>query len=64
LIKLFRKKIVKSTPLPCTTKSVNGFKINDTPLLYLVDTPGICVPRIESDEVALKLSLTGCIKVS
>jgi len=38
-----------------------GFKISDSPLAYLIDTPGICVPKIYSDEMSLKLSLIGCI---
>jgi ribosome biogenesis GTPase A len=27
----------------------------------MIDTPGICLPKISSDEQALKLSLVGCI---
>lgn len=27
----------------------------------MIDTPGICVPKISNDETALKLSLTGSI---
>jgi ribosome biogenesis GTPase A len=27
----------------------------------MIDTPGICTPKISSDEQALKLSLVGCI---
>jgi len=27
-----------------------------------VDTPGVMIPNIQEDEVALKLSLVGCIK--
>lgn len=35
--------------------------MSDTPLAYLIDTPGICLPKIYSDEMSLKLSLVGCI---
>ena len=40
---------------------MEGFKVCDSPLAYLIDTPGICVPKISNDETALKLSLVGCI---
>jgi len=59
---LSHKDITKSAALPCTTKSVTGFKISESPLAYLVDTPGVMVPRINDDETGLKLSLVGCIK--
>jgi ribosome biogenesis GTP-binding protein YlqF len=57
-----KKAIAKTAPLPCTTKSLNGFKINDNPLAYLVDTPGIMVPKIIDNETGLKLALVGCIR--
>lgn len=57
-----KKALAKTTPLPCTTKNINGFKVNDSPLAYLVDTPGIMVPRIADNETGLKLALVGCFK--
>ena len=57
-----KKSIAKVTPIPCTTKSLSGFKINDIPKIFLVDSPGIMVPRIIDNEIGLKLSLIGCIK--
>ncbi len=32
------------------------------PLAFLIDSPGIMVPRIVDDETALKLSLIGAVK--
>jgi ribosome biogenesis GTPase A len=56
-----RKRIAKSAPLPCTTRHVEYFKACDNPLAYIIDTPGLIVPKISNDETALKLSLIGCI---
>jgi len=55
---------VQTGPLPCVTKNVNGFMISQKPMAYLVDTPGIMVPRIVDEETGLKLALVGCIKSS
>lgn len=57
-----KKAIAKATPLPCTTKNINGFRISENPLSYLVDTPGIMVPKILDNETGLKLALVGCIR--
>ncbi len=46
----------------CTTKSLTGFRVNKEPLVYLIDSPGIMVPRFVDDETALKLSLVGAVK--
>lgn len=56
-----KKSVAKSTPIPCTTKSLTGHKINDNPKVFLVDSPGIMVPRILDNEIGLKLGLVGCI---
>jgi len=32
------------------------------PLIFLKDTPGVMIPRIDSPEQGMKLSLTGAIK--
>jgi ribosome biogenesis GTPase A len=52
---------VKTAPLPCTTKHVEHFKACESPLAYIIDTPGLIVPKISNDETALKLSLIGSI---
>lgn len=57
-----RSAIVRTGKKVCTTKKVTGFKINNDPLSYLIDVPGIMVPRLINDEIGLKLSLIGCIK--
>lgn len=58
--------MAKSTPLPCTTKNLNGIKIyndlKEKEKVYLVDSPGVMIPNIFDDETALKLSIIGCIK--
>ena len=56
-----KKSVAKSTPIPCTTKSLTGHKINDNPKVFLVDSPGIMFPRILDNEIGLKLGLVGCI---
>lgn len=56
-----KRSIAKVTPIPCTTKSLVGHKINETPTIFLVDSPGIMVPKITDNEVGLKLALIGCI---
>lgn len=57
-----KRSVAKVTKIPCTTKNLNGIRISDDPVSYLVDTPGVMVPRIIDNETALKLSLIGCVK--
>jgi len=57
-----KKSVAKTGPLPCVTRGVSGFKINQNPVMFVVDTPGIMVPRILDEEAGLKLSIVGCIK--
>jgi ribosome biogenesis GTPase A len=38
---------------------INGFQVCDKPLTYVLDTPGIMMPAVPSDEVGLKLVLAG-----
>lgn len=57
-----KKNIVKTGPLPCVTRGVSGFKVSEDPVMFVVDTPGIMVPRITDEETGLKLSIVGCIK--
>ena len=48
---------------PCLTKSISGFKIVSDPPMYLVDTPGIIVPKIKEDsEDGLKLAACHSIR--
>ena len=56
--------MAKSSKTPCTTRNLQGIRIIDTPphRCFLVDSPGVMIPRIKDQETALKLSLVGCIK--
>jgi ribosome biogenesis GTPase A len=51
-----RKSGAKTGGRPCITKSMSGFKIVQDPLTYMVDTPGIIMPKITpSSDEGLKL---------
>lgn len=50
--------------LPGVTRQVSAFRISTTPPLYLVDTPGIMVPRVETATQGLRLALTGAVPES
>ena len=53
----------KSGAQPCVTKAISGFKIVTDPPMYLVDTPGIIMPKIKDDsEDGLKLSACHAIR--
>lgn len=53
----------KTGARPCLTKSISGFKIVSDPPMYLVDTPGIIVPKIrEETEDGLKLAAIHAIR--
>jgi hypothetical protein len=47
---------------PGLTKSISGFKILADPPTYVVDTPGLIVPKIERAEDGLKLCACNCIR--
>ncbi|XP_067122364.1 mitochondrial GTPase 1 [Centruroides vittatus] len=48
---------------PGITRSVlEKIKINEDPLIFLLDTPGIMIPAIKNIEVALRLALCDTIK--
>ena len=56
--------ITVTTSKPCQTTYVSGFKICDEPLTFLVDSPGITLPSINSKEMGMNLGLVGSIKTS
>lgn len=56
--------MAKTGPLPGVTRGVSGFKVSSDPLAFLVDTPGVMLPRIDNIEVGLKLALTGMLQSS
>jgi ribosome biogenesis GTPase A len=48
-----RKSGAKVGAIPCITRSMNGFKIMNSPVTYLIDTPGIIQPKILNNEDGL-----------
>jgi ribosome biogenesis GTPase A len=56
--------ITKSTKTPGQTRHLFGFRVNDKPLAWMVDTPGLMVPNIDDPEIGIKLALVGCVKES
>ncbi len=45
-----------------TTRHIDFFKVNASPVIYIMDTPGIMQPKIYNPESGLKLSICGNIK--
>lgn len=37
-------------------------QVSEKPLLYLMDTPGVMLPRVNDSDAGLKLALSGAIK--
>lgn len=53
---------MKTGGIPGITKSVSGIvRILNEPPVYMLDTPGVLVPKISSPEMGLKLALTGTL---
>lgn len=49
--------------VPCITKNITGFKIITEPPTFMIDTPGIIVPKIkEQSEDGLKLCVCANIR--
>ena len=59
--KLAGKKVANVANKPGVTKQINWLKTNNG--LLLLDTPGILWPKIEDNEEALNLAITGSIKM-
>lgn len=59
--KLAEKKVANVANKPGVTKQINWLKTNNG--LLLLDTPGILWPKIEDNEEALNLAITGSIKM-
>ena len=60
--RLSKRKAAKIGPNPGVTKHQDWIKLDKN--IELLDTPGILWPRIESQEVGLRLTITGAIKDS
>jgi 50S ribosome-binding GTPase len=48
-------------PLPGVTKQVAGFKVSESPMTVMMDTPGVITARIASSRFALRAALAGLI---
>ena len=57
-----KKSGARTGGVPCITKSVTGFKIISDPPTYVIDTPGIFIPRLNDSEQGLKLCAVNCIR--
>lgn len=44
-----KKTGAKTGGIPCITRSMTGFKVLSDPLTYMIDTPGIIMPKIEPE---------------
>lgn len=60
--KFEHNQVAKSHSKVCLTTYTNGFKISEDPLAYLIDTPGLLYPSIESPQSGLSLGLIGSVK--
>ncbi|TMW66371.1 hypothetical protein Poli38472_004136 [Pythium oligandrum] len=56
------KKRAAVGPTPGVTVRNDIIKVNDKPAIYVVDTPGVMLPNVESVETGMRLALTGAIK--
>jgi ribosome biogenesis GTPase A len=56
----------KIAPEPGVTRSISGFMVSKSPPVYVLDSPGILLPRFEKTievvETSLKLGITAAIK--
>lgn len=58
-----RGKAARTGNNPGVTRALQtDIKINDVPPVYLVDTPGVMIPNVETAEVAMKLALLGTLR--
>ena len=46
---------------PGVTRNISSFQLSDRPPLFVLDSPGLMVPRVESVEVGLKLALLNVV---
>ncbi|CAN0393794.1 unnamed protein product, partial [Hapterophycus canaliculatus] len=55
------KQVARVGAMPGVTRQVSAFRIASNPPLYLVDTPGVMVPRVNSVAAGLCLALTRAV---
>lgn len=60
--KFEQNQVARSHSKVCLTTYTNGFKVSEDPLAYLIDTPGLLYPSIESPQAGLSLGLIGSVK--
>ena len=53
--------VARVGPTPGVTRGMDAFRVGDDPPLYMVDTPGVMVPRIDCASVGLRLALTAAV---
>jgi ribosome biogenesis GTPase A len=53
------QKKAKVGPTPGLTRQVAGFQVSAEPCVYVLDSAGVMVPAVPSDEVGLRLALAG-----
>lgn len=53
---------VKVGHYPGVTRALSSIMVSRDPLVRCLDTPGIMIPKIDSIEIGLRLTLTGAIK--
>ena len=58
---IYRSNVAKTGALPGLTRSLSPIKISREPPVYLYDSPGIMIPRIESEDIGMRLALAGII---
>lgn len=44
---------------PGFTRGLSAMRISERPPLYVLDTPGVMLPRVETPEQGMRLALTG-----
>lgn len=58
-----KKSGARTGGVPCVTKSITGFKIISDPPTFMMDSPGIIIPKIKEDsEDGLKLAVCANIR--
>lgn len=60
--KFTKSKGAKTGAQPGVTRSVSLLQVRDSPPLYLVDSPGVMIPRIDSIESGMKLLVTNAVR--
>jgi mitochondrial GTPase 1 len=56
-----RSRVAATGALPGITRQVSCIQVVNNPAVYVLDTPGIMVPRVDDFEIGLKLGLTGAL---